>query len=108
MNEGTLRLWLRTEAKLQGIQKSRIITIRNVPRQKIGALPGIDQAIACNSKGLRVKDKFIQIQARGRRVQREVESYQSIQDLHSLVQDSFQFAIALIANASRSFSRTSR
>lgn len=69
VSKGTLRKWLKAEIKLRGIQVTLIRKIRNVPRKKIGIFPEIDQAVFSwvterNSKGLRVKDKFLQMRAR--------------------------------------------
>jgi hypothetical protein len=59
---------------MQKVAAKSIRKVRNIPRGRIVAFPEIDARLlewvkARNAKGLRVKDKFIQIQARNIRDQ---------------------------------------
>lgn len=72
ISEGTLRAWLKSEELLRQVPTALIRKVRNKLRKKIGYFPEIDEKVlewvlARNQKGLRVKDKFIQMQARSAR-----------------------------------------
>jgi hypothetical protein len=69
ISESAFRHWLKIEDKMKQVPKSSIRRVRNICRLKIGHWPEIDTelfqwVIERNKKGLRVKDKFIEMQAR--------------------------------------------
>lgn len=68
LNECMIRKWIKKEDVFRRLQESDapIRVIRYVPRKKIGKFPQIDEAVnewilQRNLRGIRVKDKFIQI-----------------------------------------------
>jgi transcriptional regulator with XRE-family HTH domain len=69
INESMVRKWVQNEVKFRELPITRIRKARKVQRERKGSWPEIDAkllewVLARNSKGLRVKDKFIQMQAR--------------------------------------------
>lgn len=69
LNESTIRTWQAQEEKLRELPKSKIKTVRYMCDNRKGHFEDIDAAVLAwvqerNQKGLRVKDKFIQLHAR--------------------------------------------
>lgn len=67
IDESMIRRWLRDKEKLQQVfQRAR--KVRRIPRPKVGMFPEVDKKVyewvrTRNAQGLRVKDRFLQLQA---------------------------------------------
>lgn len=69
IHESMVRKWVKSEEDYRRVSTTQVKKIRKIPRKKIGMWPEIDTSLLKwvtdrNKKGLRVKDKFIQMTAR--------------------------------------------